>query len=198
MPAAKKKTKASTLKPIDLPNNVFKSTSELSDAVALISSLRRERDSIASDINEQISQLQVKLSDSIEPFNRKISHIASGIRYFTDKNKAKLLDGDSKTIKLATGQLSYRSLPTSVKTKSSQKLVDKILEQNEMSDWWAKIIIKLSKVFLRVKLELDKEACLKNKSFAKEKLGIEFNDDEETFYIKPDEMDEIEVIDAAA
>jgi phage host-nuclease inhibitor protein Gam len=85
-----------------------------------------------------------------------------------------------------------------VKTKSSTKLVDKILEQNEMSDWWAKIVIKLSKVFLRVKLELDKDACLKNKNFAKEKLGIEFNETEEKFYIKPAEMDEIEVIDAAA
>jgi phage host-nuclease inhibitor protein Gam len=78
------------------------------------------------------------------------------------------------------------------------KLVEKILDENDLSAWWAKIVIKLSKVFLRVKLELDKEACLKNKETAREKLGIEFNEDEEKFYIKPAEMDEIEVIDAAA
>jgi phage host-nuclease inhibitor protein Gam len=199
MAAAKKKsTRASSLPPIDLPNNIFKSTTDLSEGVALIASLRRERDTKAADLNERISELQIELAEAIEPFDRKIAHLASGVKYFADQNKAKLLEGESKTIKLPTGHLSYRSQPISVKTKSSTKLVDKILEQNEMSDWWAKIVIKLSKVFLRVKLELDKDACLKNKNFAKEKLGIEFNETEEKFYIKPAEMDEIEVIDAAA
>jgi phage host-nuclease inhibitor protein Gam len=199
MAAAKKKsTRASSLPPIDLPNNIFKSTTDLSEGVALIASLRRERDTKAADLNERISELQIELAEAIEPFDRKIAHLASGVKYFADQNKAKLLEGESKTIKLPTGHLSYRSQPMSVKTKSSTKLVDKILEQNEMSDWWAKIVIKLSKVFLRVKLELDKDACLKNKNFAKEKLGIEFNETEEKFYIKPAEMDEIEVIDAAA
>jgi len=199
MAAAKKKsTKASSLPPIDLPNNIFKSTTDLSEGVALIASLRRERDTIAAELNERISELGVKLAESVEPFDRKIAHLASGVKYFADQNKAKLLEGESKTIKLPTGQLSYRSQPASVKTKSSQKLVDKILDENEMSAWWAKIVIKLSKVFLRVKLELDKEACLKNKEHAKEKLGIEFAEDDEKFYIKPAEMHEIEVVDAAA
>lgn len=199
MAAAKKKsTKASSLPPIDLPNNIFKSTTDLSEGVALIASLRRERDTIAAELNERISELGVKLAEAVEPFDRKIAHLASGVKYFADQNKAKLLEGESKTIKLPTGQLSYRSQPVSVKTKSSTKIVDKILEENDMSEWWAKIVIKLSKVFLRVKLELDKDACLKNKSFAKEKLGIEFNETDEKFYIKPAEMDEIEVVDAAA
>jgi phage host-nuclease inhibitor protein Gam len=199
MAAAKKKsTRASSLPPIDLPNNIFKSTTDLSEGVALIASLRRERDTIAAELNERISELGVKLAEAVEPFDRKIAHLASGVKYFADQNKAKLLEGESKTIKLPTGQLSYRSQPVSVKTKSSTKIVDKILEENDMSEWWAKIVIKLSKVFLRVKLELDKDACLKNKSFAKEKLGIEFNETDEKFYIKPAEMDEIEVVDAAA
>jgi phage host-nuclease inhibitor protein Gam len=198
MAAAKKKTIASPLKPISLPNNIFKNTTELSDGVASIASLRRERDAKASEFNERISVIQVELSEAIEPYDRKIAHLATGVKYFADQNKSKLLEGDSKTIKLPTGQLSYRSQPTSVKTKSSVKLVEKILDENDLSAWWAKIVIKLSKVFLRVKLELDKEACLKNKETAREKLGIEFNEDEEKFYIKPAEMDEIEVIDAAA
>lgn len=191
--AAKKTTKASSLPPIDLPNNVFKSTTDLNEGVALLTKLRRDRDQIAAGYDERISVLQVEMANECEPFDRKIQHLASGIKYFADQHKAELLDGDSKSFKVPAGTLSYRSMPVSVKTKSSQKLVDGILEKEGKSDWWAKVVIQLSKLFLRVKVELDKDLCLKNKDAA-QKIGIEFNETDDKFYIKPNELDEIEVI----
>ena len=99
MAAAKKKTKVSGSKPIDLPNNNFQSTKELSDAIGMIASLRRERDQISAEYNERLTEIGQELSEATEPYDRKIAHLANGIKYYTDQNKKNLFEKDSKTVK---------------------------------------------------------------------------------------------------
>ncbi|HRG77845.1 MAG TPA: host-nuclease inhibitor Gam family protein, partial [Leptospiraceae bacterium] len=84
-----------------------------------------------------------------------------------------------------TGDISYRSAKPSVGTNSSKKLIDSILEANNLLDVRDKFVKKMDKVFIRTKLELNKDAILENPSTAKTVTGVEVADGEESFYIKP-------------
>ncbi|MCH1911779.1 hypothetical protein L9Z17_07640 [Leptospira noguchii] len=59
---------------------------------------------------------------------------------------------------------------------------------------YKKFIERCGKVFLRVKIELDKDGILSDPVQAKKEFGIEVKAKRERFYIKPTELDaEVEV-----
>ncbi|TGK10970.1 host-nuclease inhibitor Gam family protein [Leptospira stimsonii] len=185
---------------LDLPDNRYKDRSDLTHAIQLLGEIKRERDRIKSRTDDQISTLQRDLQNEISPLDLKIQHIASGVKYFVDHHKEELFpDPEYKTCKFTTGVLKFRRVPASVKTRGTVKFFEKILSENGLLDRFNFLISKLGGMYLRIKLELNKEKILAEPLKAIQKIGIEFNEESERLYIIPSETEiEIEAVEDAA
>ncbi|MBW0432301.1 host-nuclease inhibitor Gam family protein [Leptospira yasudae] len=185
---------------VDLPENRYKTRVDLTQAIAQLGEIKRERDRVKSEVDDQISQLTTQLQTDLTPLDVKIQHIVSGIKLYVDKNKDELFpDPEYKTCKLATGELKLRKIPASVKTRASTKLFEKILSENGLLEKFNNLVSKLSGIYLRVKLELNKEQILAEPLKATQKIGVELNEESERLYITPSEIDaEIEAVGDAA
>ncbi|ULH29031.1 host-nuclease inhibitor Gam family protein (plasmid) [Leptospira weilii] len=185
---------------VDLPENRYKTRVDLTQAIAQLGEIKRERDRVKSEVDDQISQLTTQLQTDLTPLDVKIQHIVSGIKLYVDKNKDELFpDPEYKTCKLPTGELKLRKVPASVKTRASAKLFEKILSENGLLEKFNALTSKLNGLFLRIKLELNKDQILSEPLRASKKIGIELNEETERLYITPSEIDaEIEAVGDAA
>ncbi|WP_017851991.1 host-nuclease inhibitor Gam family protein [Leptospira interrogans serovar Szwajizak] len=184
----------------DLPDNLYKTRADLTQAIAELGETKRERDRIKSKVDDQISQLTTELQTELTPLDQKIQHIASGIKLFVDKHKNELFpDPEYKTCKLPTGDLKLRKVPASVKTRGTVKLFEKILSENGLLEKFNNLTLKLSGLFLRVKLEFNKDQILSDPLRATKKIAIELNEESERLYITPNEIEaDIEAVEDAA
>ncbi|MDI7157173.1 host-nuclease inhibitor Gam family protein [Leptospira santarosai] len=185
---------------VDLPENRYKTRADLTQAIAQLGEIKRERDRVKSEVDDQISQLATQLQTELTPLDVKIQHIVSGIKLYVDKNKKELFpDPEYKTCKLPTGELKLRKVPASVKTRASAKLFEKILSENGLLEKFNALTTKLAGLFLRIKLELNKDQILSEPMKAMKKIGIDLNEETERLYITPSEIDaEIEAVGDAA
>ncbi|MBM9577468.1 host-nuclease inhibitor Gam family protein [Leptospira sp. 201903070] len=185
---------------LDSRDNNFKDRTELSQAIQLLGEIKRERDRIKSKVDDRISRLQLDLQKKISPLDIKIQSIASGIKYFVERHKEELFpNSDYKTCKLSTGVLKLRKTPASVKTKGTLKFFERILSENGLLEKFDTLIFKLSGLYLRVKLELNREQILAEPLKAIQKIHVELNEESERLYITPNETEiEIEAVEDAA
>ncbi len=185
---------------VELSDNLYKNRADLTQAIAQLGEIKRERDRVKSEVDDQISQLTTQLQTDLTPLDVKIQHIVAGIKLYVDKNKDELFpDPEYKTCKLPTGELKLRKVPASVKTRASAKLFEKILSKNGLFDKFNALTSKLNGLFLRIKLELNKDQILSEPLRASKKIGIELNEETERLYITPSEIDaEIEAVGDAA
>lgn len=165
---------------------VYEYTQEdLNQAIAEIANWTRQITESEDLANKRILAIQESLAAEIEPMKKEIKKISLSMKKFVDANREKLFKDDVKTIKLETGDISYRSAGKSVASNSSKKLIDNILEINNLTDVRNKFVKKMDKVFIRTKLELNKDAILQDPDKAKTITGVEVAEGEESFYIKP-------------
>jgi phage host-nuclease inhibitor protein Gam len=158
---------------------------DLAGNLKRLGELQREKSGLQSSVDEKISILQEELAKALDPIDAEIRLISLSIKQYMDRNRQKHFTTDKKTLNLETGDLSYRRSGLSVKTKSSQKLIENILEKNNLLNVRDSFVKKMSRVFLRAKLELDKEAILKDPKKAVELTGVEIDEGLERFYLKP-------------
>lgn len=148
---------------------------------------------IQSETDEEILRLKNEMSKKIKPLEAEIVSLSREIKSLCDTDRPKLFT-DKKTLKLETGEVSYRIGKPSVATRSSAKLIEKILETHDMTGPVEKLRKKLEKIFLSLDVSLDKTAILKNPPKAKELIKVDVSDGKERFYIKPHSTDtELEV-----
>lgn len=136
----------------------------------------------------------------MDPLDLKIQHLVSGIKFYVDHHLEKLFPNpEYKTCKLATGTLKLRKVPPSVKTRGTAKFYEKVLTDNNLLEKFNNLVSKLSGVYLRIKLELNKEQILAEPIKAIQKLGIQLNEEKEHLYISPNETElEIEAVENVA
>jgi len=195
MPAKKKEA----AKPQPKKSLICKSQSDLTDFVGQVGQLRRERDRIASEVQDKISVLEEELKDQVLPLDEQIQALANSIKDYVDSHREDLFPSDGKTLKLITGTISFRKLAASVKTRMSQKVLEKILASHNLLEFYHKATEKFASVYLRLKLELNKDQILADPLRAKKEIGVEISDETERMYIKPNELDsEIEACEEAA
>ncbi|KXZ27114.1 nuclease inhibitor [Leptospira santarosai] len=184
---------------VDLPENLYKSRADLTQAVALLGEIKRERDRVKSEVDDQISQLTTQLQTDLTPLDVKIQHIVSGIKLYVDEHKDELFPDPEYNCKLPTGELKLRKVPASVKTRASAKLFERILSENNLLERFIALATKLTGLYLRIKLELNKDQILSEPLRAMKKIGIDLNEETERLYITPSEIDaEIEAVGDAA
>lgn len=158
---------------------------DIAPAIGRIAELNREKDSLESKANEKINAIQEALSADLKPLLDEIKKISLSVKQYVDKNRTKLFLDDAKTVKLETGDIAYRSGKPSVATNSTEKVINEILDRNDLTDVKTKFDKKMAKVYLRTKLELNKDAILENPDEAFEKTGVGIKEGAERFYIKP-------------
>ncbi|QOI49383.1 host-nuclease inhibitor Gam family protein [Leptospira interrogans] len=176
---------------VDLPNNEYKSRTDLEKAVEYIGEQMLEKDRLVNEAESKIAAIRSELEEVLYPVQSKIEHVTSGVAFFVKKNRDELFpDPNLKTCKMISGSIQFRKIPASVKTKGTAKFFEKILAANRLlqrfNDWAA----KLSNVFIRVSIELNKEAILAEPLRAKQKLGVEINEEKERLYIKPSRLED--------
>lgn len=176
---------------VDLPNNEYKNKSELEAGMEYMGEQMLEKERLVNEANQKISQIRSELEETIYPIQAKIDHVTSGIAYFVQKNREELFpDPNLKTCKLISGTLNYRKTPASVRTKASVKLFEKILAENGLLQLYNDWIARLSKVFIRAKLELNKDSIIADPLAAHQKIGVELNEEKERLYIKPSRLED--------
>ena len=163
------------------------STSELEVAIGEVADIQRDIAKLKDEADEEIKKITDELALKLEPLSNDLQSVSHGIKTYCDANKETLFDKDTKTRKFLTGEISYRKLKDAVTTKMTQKFLEEILEKNNLLAPYRNFVLKLAKIFLTVKIELDKNNILKkeNQEDAKSKIDVKIRDDAEGFYIKP-------------
>ena len=153
---------------------------DLEEAANFLSSIAHEQhqvDKIQADLNEEIGELKTTAMSEVKPYEENISRLVEGLFAFAESRRDELTDaGKRKTVRLPTGQFSWRMTPSAVSIRNTELVLARLKE------------LKLER-FIRTKEEPDKEAMLKEQKVAKTVKGVSISQHEE-FVVKPAELKE--------
>jgi phage host-nuclease inhibitor protein Gam len=150
--------------------------------IAALGNAQRKREELRGAMNAQIGPITERFAPDIDAQTLEEARLLDGIATWCEANKADLTK-ESKTVNLITGEVSWRMNPPSVAFKRGIK-VDEIIAHIKQ--------LKLAKLFVRTKEEVDKEAILKADEKTQDKLcaagTIKVIKDAETFSVTPFEQ----------
>lgn len=155
---------------------------DLNEAAKFLLQIGKEErtiNAIQSEFNAEVDKLKSKAMTNVKPHQIKEMQLIQGLFAFAESHRHELTkDGKLKTVKLPTGNFSWRLNPPSV-SLSNVKSILKILKEKGL------------KHFIRTKEEINKEAMLKEPDIAKEIKGVSIKQDE-YFIVVPAEL-EVEI-----
>ncbi|MEF2154674.1 host-nuclease inhibitor Gam family protein [Luteimonas sp. FXH3W] len=153
-----------------------KNRDEAAEMVGRIGAAQRERQRIQAQMNDDLNVIRAKYEYDGQTQQAIIDANFAAVQIYAEANKDDLLKGKLKTVKLSTGELSWRKRPASVSIRG----VDGVLGALKS--------LKLDR-FIRTKEEIDKSAILADRDAAVVVKGITINDDAEDFVVKPFETE---------
>ena len=157
---------------------VPQSKQDATDQIKRIGDLRRDIDKRETAMKNSLANIKAKVQESIEPINEELEGLEEGVRMWCESNRDMLTaQGKIKTVDLGTGKIKWRMRPAKVNLRG----VDAIIEKLQAS--------KPLKMFLRTKIEIDKEAILKQPDTASKVPGISVQTGIEDFVIEPFEAE---------
>ena len=160
---------------ISTPNSV----EELISSVHQIGEQRRTIDIIQAQITNRIERIKAEAGEKIRPHEEAIEQLFEGVYVFAQGHREELTGGGkTKTVKLPTGEVLWRTNPPSVSIRNSEAVVA------------ACEAMGLQR-FIRTTKEPDKVAMLKEPDVAAEVKGVKIGQREE-FVVKPS-VTEVEV-----
>lgn len=177
--SAKNKIKADA---IEVPTDKEEANSYL----LRVGSLQNELQRIEADMNDRIAKIKAQFEEKAIVVNEEIQIKFQGLHAFAEANKPDLLIGKSKTAKLPSGEMSWRTSTPSVSIRKQDDVI-KDLKAAGMKE------------FIRTKEEVNKDVILssdENKQRAGAIKGITIKQTE-TFSIKPFST-EIECVETVA
>jgi phage host-nuclease inhibitor protein Gam len=145
------------------------------EALLNIGVLQREITKIEAEMNDQLTAVKAKYEKQAQPLNADIEKYFQGLHIWAEANRHLLLKGKSKTAKLATGELLWRTTPPSVSLPRKPKALEAVIEELKRADLGH---------LVRVKEEVNKEAVLDDPEAVKGIAGIKIKQREE-FVAKP-------------
>jgi phage host-nuclease inhibitor protein Gam len=148
---------------------------ELAQAVAKIGESQRAVMAIESKLAADVSSLTETAGTDAKPHQDTIDQLTRALQVYCDANRQRLTEGGkTKTVELLTGTVSWRQRPAKVNLSDK---VDQIIARIEDSAYAGK--------FLREKVELDKEAMIKEPSLANTIKGVRVASAGEDFIVEP-------------
>lgn len=152
-------------------------TTEANAVLFRLSELTRSVEAIESDFAQAVAQLRKEADEQIAPLATEGSQICKGLEVFADTNRATLLVGDEKTVKLSGGSFGWRWTPPKVSTGKAGD--DKALAT----------VKALDLPYVRTQEFLDKEALLRDRPVI---AGIRYTQ-KELFFVEPEPaVDDVE------
>jgi phage host-nuclease inhibitor protein Gam len=154
---------------------VPQSLAEVNEAIAEIGTSQRERDRIQAEMNDNLAAVRAEYEAIAKPLAARIADLSKGIAMYCEANRDALTKGGkTKTARLATGEVSWRTRPPSVSVRGGARSEIVIAALRKL---------KLDR-FLRIKTEIDKDAILADRAAVSMVKGITISQREE-FVVKP-------------
>lgn len=147
------------------------SQAEAEKLLAEIGGLQREVMRVEHAMNDELAAIKDRHEKLAQPLNAEIDAKFSALHIWAEANRQELLKGKSKTAKLATGELLWRTTPPSVRISGGEVVLER-LKQLGMND------------LIRTKEEINKEAVLADPARVEGVKGITITQREE-FVAKP-------------
>ena len=147
------------------------------EAITEVGNAQREITRLETQINDITARAIEARKDRIDELRTGIETLSHGVQSWCEVNRD-LLCKKGKTVNLTTGEVSWRVRPPKVSLRG----VDKVLELLKANK-------ALSKKFVRVKEEINKDAILADPKSVKDIKGISISSGVEDFVIKPFEVE---------
>lgn len=136
-----------------------------------IGQLQREISTIENKMNDKLAVVKAEAEQAAAEFNRMIDAKFKALHAWAEVHRDELLEGGGKTAHLATGDLSWRTTPPSVRVADGKVALHSLK------------FFKLER-FIRTKEEIDKDAILADPKAVLHVKGITVTQREE-FVAKP-------------
>ena len=137
-----------------------------------IGALQRRVVKIEAEMNDKLAIVKDEYEKLAQPLNEQIETKFQALHIWAEANRTVLLKGHSKTAKLSTGELLWRTTPPSVSLPKNQEAVVQALLRADLGH------------LVRTKQEVNKEAVLDDPEAVKGIAGIKIKRREE-FVAKP-------------
>lgn len=143
-------------------------------AIARVGAIAREIAGIEAECNTTVASATEGAATKAAPLRVEGDLLTESLRRYCEAERARLTDGGTtKTVLFATGAVSWRDRPASVKLRG--KVADIIARLRRA---------RLSR-FIRTKHEIDKEAMLKEPGVAAKVQGVSIGSAGEDFFVEP-------------
>lgn len=143
----------------------------------LVGEIARARADIRAAAETEIATVQERLAVDDAPLKAQEADLVAGLEIWASVHRDRLTAGRSKTIRLATGVLAWRARPPRVSVaRGAQQAVIAALAAAGLER------------FLRRKVQIDKEAILKEPEAVAAVEGLRVASDGEEFVVEPFEL----------
>lgn len=143
---------------------------------------------IEAALKETLAKEKKAAEDLAAPFVKKAEDIYKGLHVYCAANRQQLLGNTGiKTVDFGTGTVKWRHNPPKVKITGGEDSVLEVISQKQ-ADATSRNDVETAAAygnFLRVKVEIDREAMLKNPDLARTIAGVSIPKGGEMFEIEP-------------
>lgn len=160
---------------------IFGTREEVNAAIEQIGAAQRERDRITAAMNDELAAVRARHELAAAPHAAVIKDFGKGVQIWAEAHRGELTrDGKTKTVKLQSGEFSWRTRPPKVRI-TGEGIVIQALRALGLER------------FLRDKTEIDKNAILADPVAVQNVQGIALSQGED-FIIKPfaTELEEVQ------
>jgi phage host-nuclease inhibitor protein Gam len=151
------------------------SQEEAEQLLSEIGKLQRRVTKVEANMNDKLAVIKDEFEKRAQPLNDEITGKFQALHAWAEANKGSLLKGKLKTVKLSSGELSWRTSPPSVRITGVATVI-KNLKALGLTE------------FVRTKDEVNKEAILNDQERVEGVKGISITQKEE-FVAKPFESE---------
>ncbi len=148
------------------------SADDCAEWIGRIGDARRELTLIEAAYSERSAQLKEQAEGEAKPHKERLERLKRGVQMYCEANREALLKSGRKTAAFATGEVSWRLRPPSVRVAST-----------------ARVLAALKRLglarFIRTREEVNKEALLAEPGAAAEVKGLTIGAAGEVFSIMP-------------
>lgn len=145
-------------------------------ALARLGAIQRSLAVIAAAMEERVAGEKRLGEAEAKPLVTEAEALTQGLRLWAEANRHALTDGGkSKTVRLATGEVSWRTRPPRVVIRDAAAVLE-ALDQLQLHR------------FVRTKVEVDKEAMLREPGVARQVPGVSIGSEGEDIVLSPTEM----------
>lgn len=146
---------------------------ETQGAIKELGDLQREFLRITTQMNDKIAIITEEYAPELEAYKKDMDILQKGIQSFCESRRDNLTqNGKVKTVKLTTGEVSWRQRPPSVSLRGMESVLEMLKK------------LGLDRL-IRVKEEVNKDAILNEPETVKGIAGISVRTGVEDFIIKP-------------